>query len=1355
MAASTEIRAIELQSSGAVLIGGDFDAIGIQGRTNIARLLGNNGAVDSTFNGSATFANSLVRDLEVDATGRILMVGDFTTVNGFTRNRIARLATDGTLDLGFDPGVALDASSLSVASAPTGKVIAGGTFQTFDGIARRHVVQLNGDPGVIQVANASATILERGDSPPSAPRVSIPLQRFSGISGSITVGFSVVAGTATSDVDFVQTNGTVTFGPGVTSTNVDLLILNDVAIEGDETFNFVLTNAVGGLLGASTNTQVTISDDDSAIQFAVVAANFFENFGTSSNETTANLDLTVTRTGVVDTEVSVPYQTIEGTASNGVDFVMASNVVVFGTNVTSTNITISIVNDRIQELSEVFFVTLGTPTGEAALAANTNLTLTIDDNDSTISLNPAFTNVLEGVTNMLAPSGTLAFTVSRVGFTDNEVSVSFGGVDGTATSPMDYQFANNVVTLRTGVFSTNIFVEVINDQLPESSETFSVNLSNIVGQASFGSQISSAVTLTDNDSFFGFSSTNTTLVESNRNLVLQIVRTGFTNVPVTVSVQTRPGSAVAVEDYRSVTTNITFQPGETVRDARIEVINDKIVEPDEQFEIFIAPPGSGQQGSLTGNSNNIVTILDDDSLVEFEVAATNVTENAGSIVLNVTRTGNTGNAVVVGYATFFATAQPGDDFVATNDSLVFGPGVNSQSITVGILNDTQVEISETFNVRLLAVQQGEAALGSRDAATITIVDDDSEIRFSALSYTVVERSGGVDVHVLREGTTAAPVSVEYAYRAGSAASIVDFTNAPGTLNFGVGVTNQTIRVGIVNDQRIDQLATNVETFEIFLTNVVGEADVVSNLSVATIVIEDDDSRLEFVSTNLTVYESGGSVSLSIKRDLVFDTTISHQVIFADGTATNNTDYTGVIQTVAFAPNETNKTVVVPILNDKLLETNKTFTVLLVNAVGDAAIGVRSNATVTILDDDSQISLPQSFIPLPESSVPVDFVITREGATDLPVTVELAGVPATNNPAHAGSDYVDFGTTLTFGPGETTKQVTLTLNNDTVEEGNETFSMALQNFGGEAVPGALSNMVVQINDDDFRIIQPGGYQLISESYVPANGGIDPFETNSVAIALKNIGNVDATNVTARLLEQGGVILNPDTNTYPVSLSYPDIQAGGAAVSRTFTFRADRVRQIRAVLELSDQNGVFAYVTNLVDVGRVNTFTNADPSGSRLILIPATVSVPSFGPSGPYPSSIDVSGITGVVNRVRVHLNGLTHTYPGDIDVLLVGPGGQKVLLMADTGRDTPVNEVNLTFDADATQSLPQFAPLSSGTFRPTDYGPVDSFDAPAPQGPYTTDLTEFRGRSPNGVWSLYIYDDTDFNFGRLSAGWSLN
>ena len=92
-------------------------------------------------------------------------------------------------------------------------MIAGGTFQTFDGIARRHVVQLNGDPGVIPGGQCIRHNSRTRRLPAERAEVSIPLQRFSGISGSITVGFSVVAGTATSDVDFVQTNGTVTFGP--------------------------------------------------------------------------------------------------------------------------------------------------------------------------------------------------------------------------------------------------------------------------------------------------------------------------------------------------------------------------------------------------------------------------------------------------------------------------------------------------------------------------------------------------------------------------------------------------------------------------------------------------------------------------------------------------------------------------------------------------------------------------------------------------------------------------------------------------------------------------------------------------------------------------------------------------------------------------------------------------------------------------------------------------------------------------------------------------------------------------------------------------------------------------------------
>src|SRR4051812_45238590 len=69
-----------------------------------------------------------------------------------------------------------------------------------------------------------------------------------------------------------------------------------------------------------------------------------------------------------------------------------------------------------------------------------------------------------------------------------------------------------------------------------------------------------------------------------------------------------------------------------------------------------------------------------------------------------------------------------------------------------------------------------------------------------------------------------------------------------------------------------------------------------------------------------------------------------------------------------------------------------------------------------------------------------------------------------------------------------------------------------------------------------------------------------------------------------------------------------------------------------------------------------FCNSGP-----VLIPLSGTI---GAAGPYPSVITVSGLSGVVSSVVVTLTNLTHTYPDDIDALLVGPGGQNVMLMSD-------------------------------------------------------------------------------------------
>ncbi len=161
---------------------------------------------------------------------------------------------------------------------------------------------------------------------------------------------------------------------------------------------------------------------------------------------------------------------------------------------------------------------------------------------------------------------------------------------------------------------------------------------------------------------------------------------------------------------------------------------------------------------------------------------------------------------------------------------------------------------------------------------------------------------------------------------------------------------------------------------------------------------------------------------------------------------------------------------------------------------------------------------------------------------------------------------------------------------------------------------------------------------------------------------------------------------------------------------------------------------------------NTFSNT-----------GSITIPNSGAASPSPSTITVSGITDTVIDVDVTLNGLTHTFPDDIDILLVGPGGQSVILMSDAGGSFDVNNLTITFDQSALLAASNNFLLclaSPCTRQPTNYGSGDTFAAPAPAGPYGNSLNDFNGVSPNGTWSLYVVDDLTGDSGSISGGWSL-
>jgi subtilisin-like proprotein convertase family protein len=147
---------------------------------------------------------------------------------------------------------------------------------------------------------------------------------------------------------------------------------------------------------------------------------------------------------------------------------------------------------------------------------------------------------------------------------------------------------------------------------------------------------------------------------------------------------------------------------------------------------------------------------------------------------------------------------------------------------------------------------------------------------------------------------------------------------------------------------------------------------------------------------------------------------------------------------------------------------------------------------------------------------------------------------------------------------------------------------------------------------------------------------------------------------------------------------------------------------------------------------------------------------------YPSTINVSGMTGTITRVAVTLRGLTHTRTHNMDFLLVSPTGAKFVFLSDPNAFVdvfPVNDGVYTFADDATTSLINGSPFLPGNYKPTNNDTSDTFPSPAPAAPYNfppsaTFASVFNGADPNGTWSLYAVDDQIPAAGSTNSGWSL-
>lgn len=306
--------------------------------------------------------------------------------------------------------------------------------------------------------------------------------------------------------------------------------------------------------------------------------------------------------------------------------------------------------------------------------------------------------------------------------------------------------------------------------------------------------------------------------------------------------------------------------------------------------------------------------------------------------------------------------------------------------------------------------------------------------------------------------------------------------------------------------------------------------------------------------------------------------------------------------------------------------------------------------------------------------------------------------------------------------------------------------SFSNFGATTVDiGAPGSAI-------FSTWPQGGYQSISGTSMAT-----PHVTGAVAMYKAIHTSASAEEIRTAILNQGiltdslsgktvtGRRLNVGTLDVPLpvlTINNPSVSEGNSG-TKTATF----------TLSLSASSASAVTVNYATADGTATAAsTSTTQSNTSSISIPTTV-----GSESPYPSSINVASGLGNIIKVKVTLIGFTHTWPRDVDVLLVGPTGQTVILMSDVGSSNDASGLTFTLDDDAASSLPSSGSLSSGTFKPTNIADGegdDAFASPAPAAPYGSTLAGFKSTSPTGEWRLFVRDDTLQDGGSFSGGWSL-
>ncbi len=970
---------------------------------------------------------------------------------------------------------------------------------------------------------------------------------------AVTVALST-SGTATEGTDYTDGSGNVddiTISAGATTGTVNFTPTDDSIYEGNETATLAISGVSGGSAteSGSQSETITITDNESAptVTLATSATSIAENAGTS-------LTLTATLSVATTADVTVALST-SGTATEGTDYTDGSGSIddiVISAGSTTGTVSFTPTDDSIYDATSNETATIdisGVSGGSATESGTQNVTITITDNESapTVTLSKGADTIDEDSSSTVTITATLSVA------TFQDVTVTIDGTGGTGTEGTDFGTVSDI-TISAGATTGTAAVDPTDDSVYEGNETAGISISGVSGggASESGSQ-SVTVTITEDESAPTVTLTvSATSIAENAGTSLTLTATlsQAADEDVTVVIGTS-GTAVEGTDYTDgsgAIDDMTISAGSTSTTANFTPTDDSIYEINETATISISSV-SGADASISGGSQSVsITLTSNESAptVTLTVSASSINENAGSsVTITATLSGTTYENVTVGLG--FSGATEGTDFTdgsGSVDDITISAGNTTGTVNFTPEDDSVYEGNETVTVTIDSVLNGGAVESGSQSKTIQITDNESAPTVTlATSATSIAENAGSSLTLTATLSGATDSDITVALDTSSSATEGTDYGAVSDITISAGATTGTTTFTPTDDSIYD--ATSNETATIAINGVSGKSGVNENGDQSvTITITDNES-----APTVTLTVSATSIAENAGTSLTLTATLSNGTyqdvtvaLSTSGTATEGTDYTdgsGAIDDMTISAGSTTTTANFTPTNDSTNEGNETATIAVSGVSGGSASESGSQSvTITITDDDN-------------FSFSVDDVTVAENAGSATITVDMssASVSTTtiqyetsNGTATAGPDYGGTSGTLNFSDGDTSETFTVLITNDSVYEGNETFTVTLRN----ASAGSISDneATVTITDDESA---PTVSLSTSGTSVYDNGSNITLTATSTQEADEDITVVIGTSGTAT------------EGTDYANISDITISAGATSGTATFNPTEDTVNE----------------------------------------------------------------------------------------------------------------------------------------------------------------------------------------------------